>query len=524
MKRINLLLFLASVLLVSSLSCTKDIIDTTGNLYGTITDSRTFEPLPGVSISLSPLGKTTTTGVDGKYEFRDIESQQYTVAAAKTGYISDRKTAFVQVGEGTTLDFQLTPATGSLSCAPNMLDFGNDVTNLTFEISNPGIAALKWQLAENASWLSCNPTSGTTNPSEKSSVVVTVDRTGLERGSYSQSIAVSSEGGGSAIINVKMSVQGITVSFSPEQLDFGSITNSMPFTLTNTGTGNITYALTPSNTWISLSKQSGTFSKTDNVTVSVNRSGLAVGDYDGYLTLVVAENQETIPVRMNIPSKEKPVVSTIRFDEVSYNSATVYGNIVKVGSSAVTRHGFCWSTAPTPIVETASICNLGDAEIARDFSYNLLNLEASTTYYVRAYAENVEGISYGEQLTFTTKGTPKLATVSTGASSNVTDVSASVAGTVENLGNVDKILQFGHVWNRSGSPTVKDSRTELGMSDRTLSFNSALMELLPSTVYYVRAYATNSVGTSYGQEITFRTSSSNTINMEGYGDDNKWIP
>ena len=68
---------------------------------------------------------------------------------------------------------------------------------------------------------------------EQSSVVVSVDRTELSRGNYSQTIAITSNGG-SAVVKVTMSVAGIAVSLSPEELDFGSITSSMQLTLTNT--------------------------------------------------------------------------------------------------------------------------------------------------------------------------------------------------------------------------------------------------------------------------------------------------
>lgn len=524
MKRVLLLFFLVIGLLTAGVSCTKDVIDTTGDLAGTVTDAKTNEPLSGVSISIAPTGATRSTGSDGKFEFKDLETKEYTISASKNGYKTDKKNVFVAAGQDAFADFQLTSATGTLQCAPNMLDFGHDKTNLPIEISNVGVAELKWQLTEDASWLSCNPTAVTTNANESSSVVVTVDRSGLESKEYTQSITVTSEGGGSAIINVKMTVQGIAVSYSPTKLDFGSVTSSLPLTLTNTDTRDISYSLSTSNQWISLSKTSGTFSNTDNVIVSVNRAGLAEGDHHGSIELAVSDQKSSIPVTMNIPSKEKPVVSTILVEEVTYNSANFRGSIVKVGSATVTSHGFCWSTSKNPTIETGNKSNLGDSKSPKDFSYKVTNLSELTTYYVRAYAENEEGISYGEERTFTTKGTPKLAIVTTGTASDVTDTGAVVGGSIDNLGNVDNVIQYGHVWNTLGNPTISDHKTELGSIDKLISFNSALSGLMPSSVYHVRAYVTNSVGTSYGNEITFRTSSSNSINIEGYGDDNKWIP
>lgn len=513
MKRV---LLLYSILLFSLLivSCTKDIIDTTGNLVGVIGDSRSGAFLSGVSVALTPTGKTYTTGVDGKYEFRDIESQEYSVSVTKSGYQSDKRTAFVQVGQDTNLDFQLTPSTGNLVLSQNSIDFGNDATTLTFDISNNGSAALTWQLSEDASWLSCNPTSGTTQAGERSSIVVNVDRKGLERGNYSQTIAVSSNGG-SGIINVSMSVQGLMISISPEELDFGSTTTSMELNITNNGSGNISYILTPSNNWIKLSRTTGTFTKTENVTVSVDRTSLSEGNHSGSLTLTIGEDKVNIPVRMNIPSKEKPTVALQIVDNVTYRSATFKGAIASIGSAKVTKHGFCWSTSEEPTISSTGICNLGDSEKAKDFTYNASSLEPSTTYYVRAYAENAEGISYSNQMKFQTNGTPQLATVETGTVSNVQATQVQIAGNIISLGNTEGLSQYGHVWNTKQSPTVSNNKTQLGATESTGTFNSTLTGLNPNTTYYVRSYAVNSVGTSYGNEVSFTTSYADVILSTG---------
>ena len=135
MKR-TLLHYYILLLSLLILSCTKEIIDTTGNLTGVISDSRSGAFLSGVSVALAPTGKTYTTGVDGKYEFRGIESQEYSVSVSKSGYQSDKRTAFIQVGQDTNLDFQLTPSTGNLVLSQNSIDFGNDATTLTFDIAN----------------------------------------------------------------------------------------------------------------------------------------------------------------------------------------------------------------------------------------------------------------------------------------------------------------------------------------------------------------------------------------------------
>lgn len=529
LKTLGISLLLLGSLILTSLTLsncsTPDIIDPTGNLVGIVRDVRTNEPISGASVTLTPNGKSSTTGQDGRYEFNGIDAGDYQVMVRKSNYQSDSKTATVRnQGATTTVDFQLVPAIGELHCLQTMLDFGHDVTTLPIEISNTGVAAMNWKIAENATWLSCNPTSGITQPNEKSTVVVTVDRKGLDRGSYSHSITISSDREGSAVVNVKMTVMGITVGYTPEQLDFGSIESSIVLSLNNHDSANVTYSLEKSNEWIGLSKTAGTFSKTEAITVTVNRSGLAVGDYNGSLTLTVGDNKESIPVRMNVASKEKPLVSTRPVTAITYNTADLSGAVISLGSSSVNKHGFCWSTSSTPTISDEGFCNLGDCNRPKDFTYTVRNLNPSTNYFVRAYAENSEGLSYGEEISFTTKGTPQLASVLTGKVSNITDISVSVEGVLEKLGNVDEVTNYGHVWSTKRNPTVNDNKTDYGKTSKLGLFNSSLTGLVPGTEYYVRAYATNSVGTAYGQEVTVRTVSSNNINIEGYGEDTKWIP
>ncbi len=511
MKKYNSFLILLCVCL---LSCTKDIVDTSGNLVGVISDSRTGSFLSGVSVSTSPLGKSYTTGVDGKYEFRDLESQEYSISVSKSGYNSDKKTVFVKVGEDTNLDFQMTPSTGTLFVSQNELDFGNEATKLSLDITNKGNAPLSWQISEDATWLSCNPTSGKTQAGEMASLVVTVDRTGLSRGNYSQNLTVTSDGG-SAVINIKMAVQGITISLSPEELDFGSITTSMQLSITNTGSGNVTYIIAPSNSWIQVSKTSGTFSKTEVVTVSVNRNDLSEGNHEGKLTLTIGDEKMDILVRMTIPSKEAPTVSMQTIEDVTYSTAMFKGGIVSVGSSAVTKHGFCWSEQELPTVNSTGLCNLGDTGTAKDFSYNATSLKASTTYYVRAYAENSEGVSYSNQMKFQTNGVPQIAEVETGTATDVTSSQALVSGNIVNFGNTNGLSQYGHVWGTIENPTISNNKTQLGKTSSKGSFNSTLSGLSPNTLYHVRAYALNEVGTSYGKDITFTTSLADVVLSTG---------
>ncbi len=94
------------------------------------------------------------------------------------------------------------------------------------------------------------------------------------------------------------------------------------------------------------------------------------------------------------------------------------------------------------------------------------------------------------------------AVLSTATVSNVTSGEASSGGTITDDGGFE-ITERGVVWSTNPSPTTSDSRTFNGVG--LGSFVADITGLAPTTTYYLRAYATNSEGTSYGEEVSFTT-------------------
>jgi len=118
-------------------------------------------------------------------------------------------------------------------------------------------------------------------------------------------------------------------------------------------------------------------------------------------------------------------------------------------------------------------------------------------------AKDISGSSLESDYTwtFTTAATPPA--VNTTAISSITTTSASSGGNVTTDGGAS-VTSRGVCWSISANPTVSDNFTTDGTG--TGSFTSAITGLSPDTGYHVRAYATNSVGTSYGSDLTFTTS------------------
>jgi Concanavalin A-like lectin/glucanases superfamily len=214
-----------------------------------------------------------------------------------------------------------------------------------------------------------------------------------------------------------------------------------------------------------------------------------------YYVVAVAGTNKSDTVKAEITPVIPVTISTGSVTELSVTSAKVEGNVMNTGGGTVTSRGICWSTTPNPTISNNRTTEGTGAGV---FTSTLTNLLAGTTYYARAYGENSRGVSYGAQVTFTTLGSPKLTTT---AVSNITSTTATSGGSIISDGG-SPITAKGVVWSTSPNPiialaTKTDDGTGLG------SFTSGLSNLSINTKYYVRAYATNNIGTSYGEELSF---------------------
>ncbi len=216
-----------------------------------------------------------------------------------------------------------------------------------------------------------------------------------------------------------------------------------------------------------------------------------------YYVVAVAGTNKSDTVKAEIIPVIPVTISTGAVTELAATSAKVSGNITNAGGGTVTSRGICYSTTPNPTVNSSKTT---EGKGAGQFTSTLTNLLAGTTYYARAYGENSRGISYGSEITFTTLGPPKLTTT---AVSNITAITATSGGTIISDGG-SPITAKGVVWSTSPSPTIAlatktDDGTGVG------AFTSTISNLTNNTKYYFRAYATNIVGITYGEEFSFTT-------------------
>ena len=269
------------------------------------------------------------------------------------------------------------------------------------------------------------------------------------------------------------------------------------------------------------------YSTTENPTIESNKvvSGKGTGDYTANLTGL--QDSTTYYVRAYAVNKKGtaygeqvsfmtkgyklPTITTANPTNVEYTSATVGGNVTSDGGAIVTERGVVYSTSQNPTTLNNKVTS-GNG--TGSFTCSLNNLQAGTTYYVRAYAKNKKGTTYGVQKSFTTKSYA-LPTVTTSAATNITYTSATIDGNVTADGGAT-ITERGVVYSTSQNPTTSNSKVVGGSG--LGSFSCSLSNLQDGTTYYVRAFARNSKGTAYGNQIVFATNKKPIENGHEYVD------
>jgi hypothetical protein len=211
-----------------------------------------------------------------------------------------------------------------------------------------------------------------------------------------------------------------------------------------------------------------------------------------------ASNDKTIAYGNEVSFKIIAVlnVETKAATSIGFTAATIGGKLVSNGGYTIKLKGLFWGVYPG-ISEKSQLITVDQS----DFDNQLTNLENGKTYYYRAFALTNEGYVFGEELNFTTLGynSPSLTTnliTSIG-------VNSAVSGGVITSDGALPISAKGICWSTSSNPTITDAKTNEGTGSD--NFSSKLSGLQEGTTYYVRAYATNSKGTSYGNEVSFTT-------------------
>lgn len=201
-----------------------------------------------------------------------------------------------------------------------------------------------------------------------------------------------------------------------------------------------------------------------------------------------------------------PVVETVELQTITQEGAQAIAQIESNGGGRIMVSGFCWSEHENP---DTSDYSTNDGSTDGKFRSFINDLKTYTTYYIRAYAANAKGISYGQQLTF--KTTSPLAVLSTKEVNNITEATAVSGGIITEY--AETVTERGVCWSANGVPTIKDMKTT-DVSENA-DFQSNITGLSGGTTYAVRAYAVNSAGVAYGNTVYFLTTPPTFTDIDG---------
>ena len=200
------------------------------------------------------------------------------------------------------------------------------------------------------------------------------------------------------------------------------------------------------------------------------------------------------------PPQTPPLVTTHDAVNISQTSASLVGSLQDMGTAETVAVSFRWGTSPgsysnETIPETLSTTAVFDA--------HLTDLQPNTTYYFRAKAVG-DGTNYGSERQFTTcEETPaEPPLVITGDAVNISQTSASLVGSLQDMGTAETIA-VSFRWGTS--PGSYPNETIPETLSTTAVFDAHLTDLQANTTYYFRAKAVGD-GTSYGLDKSFITS------------------
>ena len=213
-----------------------------------------------------------------------------------------------------------TPSSLSASCTQ-----GANASSQTFQVSNSGGGTLSYTISDDASWLSCTPTSGTST-GEQDTITVSYSTSGLAAGTYSGTITIAATGASNTpqTIPVSLTVNAApaAISRTPTTLSpacvQGTNAASQSFEVWNSGGGILSYSVSDNVGWLACNVTSATSTgEHDTVTVTYSTSTMTAGTYSATITVGasgVSNSPQTIPVSLTVVASNlapaKPVITS----------------------------------------------------------------------------------------------------------------------------------------------------------------------------------------------------------------------
>lgn len=494
--------FLISFLIIYS--CASDIpLATTGNISGTVKEQGSSNAISGVNIALSGEStQSTISGTSGTFSFNNIPVGNYVLTASKGGYVEDARPTTVNPEKTSSVTFTLQKKLPTAN--PNSLELTFDKKEETIELKNNQADVLNFTTSTSKTWLTVSPSTGSIQSNNALIITVKADFTTLSPGTYDETLVINVEGSTLSIpIKVTYTQPPYITVTKPSEDDVYKMGETLSINWDSNLNGKVKIELLRASS-VQLTIE----------TETENKEG---GSYDWFIPAMESEYY-----KIKVTSKEnpdvdfttepfkidkgltKPVVTTAESPkETGINFIKIEGTIVSLGvlSDKVDQYGHVYSiNNETPTVAD-NRTKYGESTETKTYTSDLTSLQSAETYYIRAYATNAKGTSYGDVVTATTVAGGPI--VSTSDITDITQTSAKSGGNISSDGGstiTERGLFYGTTEElNADSSKVKDSGTSTG------EFTSSITGLTKGTKYYVMAYGKNSSGYGYGDIKSFNT-------------------
>lgn len=195
-------------------------------------------------------------------------------------------------------------------------------------------------------------------------------------------------------------------SLSDEAYNFGDLNAEKTIVCFNNTDENCTYEVVSMPEWLSINKPKGLIyaGSSSSFTMHVDRSQVNYGTYSGNVTISFKGKKSgdaNISVSMSKVKLSTPTLSIAPYPTtMSEDGFEIIGTLQATGGAQVTEHGHCWGLNPAPTIADSRTKLGGRLELG-DFTSTTTGLKPNTTYYVRAYAINSQGVAYSEDVVVT---------------------------------------------------------------------------------------------------------------------------
>ncbi|MGB3182052.1 MAG: carboxypeptidase regulatory-like domain-containing protein [Cyclobacteriaceae bacterium] len=225
-------------------------------------------------------------------------------------------------GENTKVFVQLVvPNTSGpqLTVSASSLDFGTDIREQTVTIANTGKNTLEWNISSIPAWLNLNKNYGTLGSGQSVTVRASAIRANLAADEYNGRLHINSNGG-EHFVDLRMIVEEKPIlNVNADFLDFGPEDTKRTFTISNAGTGELTWELLANQDWLSMEPASG--SGAAEIQAFVNRNNLATDNYTGIISIKSNAGEKTLQVSMQ-KTPPPPNLSVKSYEVVSDDNGT----------------------------------------------------------------------------------------------------------------------------------------------------------------------------------------------------------